>query len=126
MDGKEIGGLKELIHEAIAPLEKRLGELPTREEVREIVNDAFDRLAASTQNEFRSINQRIDMLDSRIAKLEDRVGLILRRLDNIDTSLVDLRVSNREVVNKNGLLRERLEQLEARVALLEAAQNGSD
>jgi len=135
MDSQERLELKALVQEAMAPVEKRLdgieirldsietrlADLPTRAEVQTIVDDAYDKQAASALREFGAIQRQLASLESRVGKLEN---LTSRRLDNADAALIDQKMVSYDLRTAHTILRERIAELEARVATLEATRNG--
>ena len=134
--------VREVVKEALTPIDQRLDEttksfssrfegidarllqLPTRVEVQTMIDAAYDKQAASAQAEFRNIYPRFDALEARIVKLEERLGLISRRLDNIDSNLSEQRSTTYQAHTEVEILRERLADLEARIAKLEGEQHG--
>ncbi len=102
MDSQERLELKALVQEAMAPVEKRLdgieirldsietrlADLPTRAEVQTIVDDAYDKQAASALREFGAIQRQLASLESRVGKLETHGSLIFWTKSQIEKSAI--------------------------------------
>ncbi|MBI3244818.1 MAG: hypothetical protein HYZ49_21275 [Chloroflexi bacterium] len=119
--------VREVIQEALAPVEARLAKTVTDEKL----DAAFDHQAALIQQEFRQINQRITALEARVAKLEEAtrllkndVGNAFSRLEKTSDNIAELTVTTKRHRVDQITLQERIEELEARVAQLEAARHG--
>jgi predicted nucleic acid-binding Zn-ribbon protein len=118
-----------------------IGELmrsTLRSEFKDLFLDTFEPFTTSIQQQFQKIagdfqklNQRLDSIEARLGRLEQRVDKletqvshISRRLDNIDTTLMDLRIAGRDEGTELQLLKDRVAELEDRLARLEAGRHG--
>ena len=70
-----------------------------------------------------SIEARLARLEQRVDKLDTHMSHVLRRLDNIDLVLTDLRVASRDERTEYQVLKERVAELEERLARLEAGRD---
>ncbi|MEK9164801.1 MAG: hypothetical protein AAB342_05515 [Chloroflexota bacterium] len=82
--------VREVVQEALAPIEARLAQTVTRDEMLA----AFDRYAELNQQQFhlisqqiQRVSQRLDSLEARVAKLEERLGDVEQRLGNVEDQM---------------------------------------
>ncbi|HLF00366.1 MAG TPA: hypothetical protein VI547_00170 [Anaerolineales bacterium] len=140
--------VREVVTEVIAPLPTRdeIKTLATRDEMsaafdrarveteaafgraRAETDSAFDRQAELIQKEFQRINQRLTALEARVAKLEEKFdGLaerVNKRLEKTSDDIAELTVTTKKHRADQLTMQERLDDLEARIAQLEAARHG--
>lgn len=123
MEAQERDEIKRVVREVVAE-EVKAVILPFREEVQV----AFDRQAELIQQEFRQINQRLTALETRVAKLEEIFGAlnerVNKRLEKTSDDISELTITTKRHRADQITLQERIEELEARVAQLEAARHG--
>ncbi|MEK7277692.1 MAG: hypothetical protein AAB427_10110 [Chloroflexota bacterium] len=102
--------VREVVQEALAPIEARLAQTVTRDELqtaiaplvtRDEMLAAFDRYAELNQQQFhlisqqiqhisqqiQRVSQRLDSLEARVAKLEERLGDVEQRLGNVEDQM---------------------------------------
>ena len=81
-------------------------------------------MEAQEQNEFQRLNQRLAALEARVAKLEEKLGdlteRVNHRLEKTSDDIADLTVTTKKHRAEQLTMQERVEELEARVAKLEA------
>ena len=123
MEAQERDEIKRVVREVVAE-EVKAVILPFREEVQV----AFDHQAELIQQEFRQINQRLTALEARVARLEEIFSTlnerVNKRLEKTSDDISELTVTTKRHRVDQITLQERIEELEARVAQLEAARHG--
>ncbi|MBM4424727.1 MAG: hypothetical protein FJ030_15300 [Chloroflexi bacterium] len=164
MDSQELNQLKEALREAVRQeiqsaiallmqrldnLEKRLDNVdarlqktPSHTEVQALIEHVYDKQAISTQNELRVIHESFKLVDTRFERVENRLAMLSRQLNNIGDGLAELRSDQKnystslisleenvmaertDMQSQYSALQAHLRELEARVAKLEAARHG--
>lgn len=94
-----------------------------REDFQSLFVEAFEPYATDIFQEFAKLNLRLESLEERIGKLERQGELVQRRLDNIELAITDRRTETYEIQTAVQILRERVAELEDRIAKLEGGQD---